>query len=422
MKKILFISYQFPPFHGSHSTRTLNIANELAKKNEVVVLTVDLDKSLKINDFELEKKINKEIRVEKAKIGFFHNKNNNNNNLTLKKNKPFQNFIFKILKKNKDNLIIPDPVIDWYPNAIKKIREILVTWKPDQIISSATPYTNHLIGYKIAKENNIPLYLDYGDPWVYEHSVRRGKIRFIIEKKIEKQILNYAQHVFVTTNETKKLYLEKFNLKKEKVTVATMGFDPCDFKNIKTEFFKKKKLNIIYGGSLNPIHRNPNHFFEAISLLEDKVKSEIMVDIYSQDYNLYKDKLEELKIESIVKFYELISHEKFMNLLKETDILLLFGNSSSMQIPGKIFNYIGSLTKIFLINNHKEFESDETFKIIKESGENYITQNSVLEIKNEIEKIFILWKSKGIEKNVKEKSEKYSWNNTLKSLTEVINK
>lgn len=53
------------------------------------------------------------------------------------------------------------------------------------------PNTSHLIGYKLSKKYNIDLIMDYGDPWAYEISVKRGKIRFKLEYKLEKNIESF---------------------------------------------------------------------------------------------------------------------------------------------------------------------------------------------------------------------------------------
>lgn len=414
MNRILFITYQFPPFSGSHATRTLNIANELSKDNEVIVLTVEVNENMRFYDLELKNKLNSNLKIYRTKMGYLHKTYYENSN--FKKNN--QTKINIILKKIKKQMLVPDTAIDWYPIALKKGEKLIKKYKPNKIISSATPYTNHLIGYKLSKNSNIPLFLDYGDPWVYEKSVKRGRIRFFFEKYLEKKILKKAEHIFVTTENTKKLYLKEFQLKEEKVSVAYMGFNKEDFK-IEKEV-TNSKLIFIYGGSLNPLHRNPLPFFEAISILDEEIKNNIIVEIYTDDEKLYKEVIVQLDIEDIVKFKKIINHNKFMNLLKSRDILLLFGNSNNLQIPGKIFNYIGSLTNILLINNQENILEDETNQIIRSFENNFLISNSKNDILKILQKIFYNWKNSLLKKNSKIKSENYLWENTLKIIKEKL--
>ncbi|MGL4509826.1 hypothetical protein [Cetobacterium sp.] len=420
MSKILFITYQFPPFAGSHSTRTLNIANELVKNNEVIVLTVQLDARMPFYDHDLLKKVDSKVKVLTSKMGFLHEKNYNkvSGNSKISNSKKNSKF-FNYLKENKKKFLIPDTIIDWYFNAIKTGKEIIEKYEPDVILSSATPYTNHLVAYKLSKIFNLPLFLDYGDPWVYEQSVKRGRIRFYFEKKMESKILKQAKHLFVTTKNTKKLYEDKFKIIENKISIAYMGFDIEDFKDISKKS-KKEKLEFIYGGSLNPIHRNPTLFFQAISKLPSEVRNNIKIELFSSDEMLYNQLIEDLGIKDIVEFRELVSHNKFMDLLQKKDVLILFGNSNKLQIPGKIFNYIGSLTNILLINNQKNIEEDETNFIVGNFKNNFTTENNIEKIQEEIKKIYNMWKNSKLTINSKEDSEKYSWSNTLKIFSEKI--
>lgn len=420
MSKILFITYQFPPFAGSHSTRTLNIANELGKNNEVIVLTVQLDARMPFYDHDLLKKVDSKVKVLTSKMGFLHEKNYNkvSGNSKISNSKKNSKF-FNYLKENKKKFLIPDTIIDWYFNAIKTGKEIIEKYEPDVILSSATPYTNHLVAYKLSKIFNLPLFLDYGDPWVYEQSVKRGRIRFYFEKKMESKILKQAKHLFVTTKNTKKLYEDKFKIIENKISIAYMGFDIEDFKDISKKS-KKEKLEFIYGGSLNPIHRNPTLFFQAISKLPSEVRNNIKIELFSSDEMLYNQLIEDLGIKDIVEFRELVSHNKFMDLLQKKDVLILFGNSNKLQIPGKIFNYIGSLTNILLINNQKNIEEDETNFIVGNFKNNFTTENNIEKIQEEIKKIYNMWKNSKLTINSKEDSEKYSWSNTLKIFSEKI--
>lgn len=421
MKNILFIAYQFPPFGGSHSTRTLAIANELAKQHNVYVITVKIDKNLEIYDNQLESKIDENISVINADLGILHRnyyKSRKPKGDNFKKNEK-KHFSIKNLKKYKEIFLIPDPVIDWFPSAISKIDKEIDMINPDVILSSATPYTCHLIGYKISRKYNKPLILDYGDPWVYEQSRKRGRIRFKIEKFIESKILKYASSIYVTTETTKKLYEEKYNQDPEKIKVISMGYYKEDFKKIVKFENNKDKINIIYGGTLNPIHRNPEPFFKAIASLDENIRSKFNIEIYCNDLR-YETKLKTLKIDNIVKFKGFISHKSFMDKLSKSDILLLFGNSNSLQVPGKVFNYIGSLSKIYLINNVENYKADPTFNIINNSGENIFSINEESEIKKELEVIFELWENGKLIKNDKAKALKYTWENVLLTMMNDI--
>lgn len=431
MKNIIFVAYQFPPFGGSHATRTVAMANAMALNNKVYVVAPKLEDKSPMYDKELIKKLNKNISIISVDLGILHKKyyekytnKSNETSRNLKSSLGIKQKLKHNLNKYKERILIPDPVIDWYPEVMKNIDEIIANINPDVVVSSASPYTCHLIGYKISKKYNIPLILDYGDPWVYEQSRKRGKVRFYIEKRLESKILNHAKKIYVTTSTTKDLYLNKFSISNKKIDVISMGFYMDDFEDNSSEnvseYTNNRKIRIIYGGSLNPIHRDPRPFFKAINKLNNEIKKDLYIEIYCND-RTYEQDIIELNLQNIIKFNDIICHDEFMKKLKKYDLLLLFGNSSSLQVPGKVFNYIGSLTKIYLINNIQEYSNDPTYQIIWKSGDNYSTYNDELKILAEIEKIHSDWNSDKLNKNVKNKSEQYTWENIMKKIVSDIN-
>ncbi|WP_057558712.1 glycosyltransferase [Paraclostridium sordellii] len=428
MKNILFIAYQFPPFGGSHSTRTVAMANAMASKNKVYVIAPKIGNELPMYDNELIGKLSKDVSIISVDLGIFHTKyykkyndNIDCNKTSLNNKRGFKEILKKNIKKYKEKFLIPDPVIDWYPEVMKNIDEIVTKINPDIIISSASPYTCHLIGYKISRKYNLTLVLDYGDPWVYEHSRKRGKLRFYLEKRLESKILDHSKKIYVTTTTTRELYLKKFNIPTDKIDVLTMGFYEDDFKDTTLNTINSDKINIIYGGSLNPIHRNPIPFFKAINKLSNEIKEVLNIEIYCND-NSYKKNLSELNLVDTIKFKPIIEHDKFMKKLKDYNLLLLFGNSSSLQVPGKVFNYIGSLTKIYIINNIKEYADDPTYNIISKAGDNFHSYNEEIEILKEIQKIYSDWKQGKLNKNMKCKATKYTWENIMEKIIYDIDK
>ena len=70
----------------------------------------------------------------------------------------------------------------------------------------------------------------------------------------------------------------------------------------------------------------------------------------------------------------------------ESDILVFFGNSTTDQLPGKIFNYIASGKLMFYISNTEKLEEDQGALIAKEYGYSVIAKNNVEDISNGLEK------------------------------------
>jgi glycosyltransferase involved in cell wall biosynthesis len=419
MKNILFITYHFPPVSSSTSVMNFQIANFLGKNFNVYVLTVRPNESNQDNN--LLNRLNINVNIIRTEMGYLHQKN-----FKMETSEKKQvGFIKKIKKKArqvalrfKEVVLIPDPVIDWYFIAVKCIKSMIENISPDYIISSATPYTSHLVGYKLSKLYDIPLILYYGDPWVYEQSRKRGILRFNMEKTIEEKILKHAIKVYTVTETTKQLYIEKYNLDPFKVDVIRLGFDPIDYKY--SDCCSNSKLTMLYGGALNPIHRNPMPFFEALLMLRKEIQDDLYFKLYSNESNKYKEIVRKMGLMNIIEVRSVIAYEEFIDQLETCDLLILFGNSSFLQVPGKVYDYIGSLSKILLINNMENYKKDPTFKILTSYGGNYYCKNEVKEIQNMLEAIHQQWKTSGLQKNKLSDVEQFTWDNSISKLNRFI--
>ncbi|WRP06317.1 glycosyltransferase [Rossellomorea aquimaris] len=425
MKNILFITYHFPPMNGSTSTMNFQIVKNLSEKFRVFVLTVNVSEGEVGNT--LLKRLNNNVSIYRSDLGFLHKhyykkskeaEKTYNAESKIRVHKRLMKRVKKIAHNTKERMLLPDPVIDWYPVAIKKIKNIIDDINPDYIISSASPYTSHLIGHNISRVYNIPHILYYGDPWVYEQSRKRGFFRFHLEKRIEKKILKHAIKVYVVTETTRKLYIDKYPIEPSKVDITRSGFDPEDYSYSESHY--NEKLTMIYGGALNPIHRNPLPFFEAISTLKDDVKNEIHFKLYTNEVEKYNKLIRERGLETVIEVKPIIAYENFIKELVVSDLLILFGNSSSLQIPGKVYDYIGSLTKILLINNTSEYINDPTYKLLNSYEENFYSINESNEIKNVLYDIHNRWRKKGLGKNNYKNVEHFTWSRSLTKLIEFI--
>ncbi|MEK4151040.1 hypothetical protein [Carnobacterium sp. FSL E2-0243] len=417
--KILMITPAFPPIGGSHMQRMLNFANALSKNGvELHVLACKPSEGYPNIDAKSKKLIDKNIKVYYVPEGFLHRKvRNKNEEISTEiatNNYSIKVEILKKLNKIKKSLLIPDTMVDWYWSVIdfEKKNSLVNKIKPDAILSCSMPNTSHLIGYKLSKKYNIDLIMDYGDPWAYEISVKRGKIRFKLEYKLEKKILNHSILSFVATEATKQLYIDKYKLNSDKVQVAMMGYykdDSYQNNEKKEPESKNSTLSLNYGGALNPIHRNPIPFLKAVSKVDknEKIACNFRVDNISE----LSEVSSKLSIEDRVTINEFVPFTEFINESKKYDILVLFGNSSPMQISGKVFNYMATGKRIFYIKNMDSAVSDPTEEILKKYKNVTISENTVDEILEQLNKLILEKKNRQITQIYSNEIDEYSWEN-----------
>lgn len=270
-------------------------------------------------------------------------------------------------------------MIDWYESAVKYVKKtnMINQIKPDYIYSCSMPNTCHLIGYSLSKKYNIPLFMDYGDPWVYISGYSHSKLRFFIERKIEKTILDRSSLVSFSTLGCEELYKDRFNLPSQKTITIMTGFDESLL--IKGNANKKNKNEAIvmtYGGVLDGQVRNPIPFFKALNDFNDEnIIFNIRTDNVGYIHNLAHEYCDnKIHVDKYIPF------KQYYEEMLESDILVFFGNSTKDQLPGKIFNFITTGKLIFYISNITDISQDQGIKIIENYGNAVIVHNTYDEI------------------------------------------
>lgn len=400
MKTILVVSYHFPPEEGSCSEKNTRIVQLLLDQGYKVVVLTKPGFTEPIENPNL-----KVIRTKK--LGIFHKTENQGNCVQT-------HSIVHELDNNKiksilSSIIIPDGTIDWFYEVKKFYRKNKIEFENiDLILSISSPYSAHLVSRYLAKKIKVPYIMSYGDPWIYEPKRKRGKFRYAIEHSLERDLIKNSSGVLVITNWNKLKYQQLYKIPETKISTFHIGYNKSDI--IESTNKKDEKFRIIYGGSLDPVHRDPKPFVEALHEIE-----RVKVTIYNNDSNELPQLIHDNEVSKKISHVPLISSSDFLKEMYKNDALLLFGNRTPFQVPGKVFTYIATgKTIIYLKNN--DFVDDGTEEVLKKYG------NAII-LKNEKQDII-----KGMNTFLKEtlqsprymNREIFEFHNTMKPIVEMI--
>lgn len=359
MKKVLVITYYWPPSGGAGVQRWLKNSKYLAELgHEVHVLTVDEHSaSYPVEDLTLEKEIHPNITVHKTKsfeILQVYSK------LFGKKNLPhggFANVETKSLKSRlmrfiRGNFFLPDPRKGWNKFAIKKAKEVIEKFGIDNVITTSPPHSTQLIGLalKRAFENKINWVADFRDPWTdifYYALLNPSKRAHQINLKYESAVLEKADHVITAANQFKESFLEKSTkISPSKFSVINNGFDPADFDHVVKK--DKNEFIITYTGTMSD-HYEPQVFFKSVQHVMNHFPQQVIkVQIVGTiSENLKTNIVQE--IGDSVKFIPYVPHEKAVEYMVNSDLLLLITGGNEASIPGKVFEYMAADCPIICI-------------------------------------------------------------------------
>ena len=238
MKRVLIISYYWPPTGGSGVQRWVKFAKYLPSEGwQPVIYTPENPEQLAI-DTSLEAEVPAEAEVIRRRIiepyelyknmlrKSGHSKEAVEVNPVNAQNK---SFLQKVAMWVRGNLFRPDPRCLWIGPSVRFLKKYLKDHPVDLIVSTGPPQSMHLIARKLARKTGLPWIADFRDPWTkifYFKHLSMTKCTQRWHERMEKRVLDEATCVVAVSP----LVQQEFQaMTQTPVELITNGFDEGDF-------------------------------------------------------------------------------------------------------------------------------------------------------------------------------------------------
>ena len=355
MKKVLIITYYWPPAGGSGVQRWLKFAKYLPKNNWQPIIYTPENPYFEVKDEALCNDIPVEAEIWKTSVWepyaikdkLFGKAGKSQSAGVISNKKSLKN---KLLNWVRGNIFIPDPKIYWVKPSIKVLLKKIKEEGIEHIITTGPPHSMHLIGLGLKKLlPNLKWISDFRDPWSEFDLLDEFHLSNSSRKKhqdLEKQVLQNAD-VTLTVSETWVKDLKRLGA--NRVELIANGYDTADFE-------LKPKINdkfiIGHYGLLNHL-RNPKHLWKALnSLSEENTEFNNKLEIHLSG-NIDAEVISEIEsytyLKTKVKQFGYLSHSEVLAEYNEASVLLLllFNSKSGIgNYPGKIFEYFAAKRSI----------------------------------------------------------------------------
>jgi glycosyltransferase involved in cell wall biosynthesis len=352
-KKVLIITYYWPPAGGPGVQRVLKFAKYLPEFGwQPIILTVKhgeypaIDETLSA-EIPSDCIVYKTVSLEPTSIYKTF--------LGLNRNQPLPTAVLsqaggswkkRLAHWIRLNLFIPDAKIGWLPLAVKHGKKIIRQYQPDIIFSSSPPPTVNLIAQRLAKWSGLKWVADFRDPWTdiyYLDLAAKNAIVKKIEKRLEKAVLNAADQV-TTVSEDLAFQFKQGIKNQQKFSIIPNGYDEEDFVNIKREI-QRDKFIIAYSGKMT-IQQNPKNLWKALQKLTETMPA------FAKDFRFHligkmsPEILADIKENNLLNFLidkGYMAHRDALQSLASAAILLLViprSRSNKGILTGKLFEYL----------------------------------------------------------------------------------
>jgi len=373
MKRVLIITYYWPPSGGAGVQRWLKFSKYLPDFGWQPVVYTPENPESPVDDPSLQKDIHPDTEIIRKPIWEpyqFYRKflgmssgDRINAGFLSEKEKPGKKENISVWIRG--NLFIPDARKFWIRPSVKYLTNYLEKYPVDAIISTGPPHSMHLIAMKICERSNIPWLADFRDPWTGIDFYSQLQLTKHSDKQhhlLEKQVLRKANKVVVVGRSMANEFKEKAAVEP---LVITNGFDKEDF--ITAEKSNPEIFTILHVGAINK-DRNHDSFWKALSSIKktDDGHHFKLKLIGKLDIAVLKA-LKKYDLEKNTEIIPHISHELIASELTSASLLYLpindTPNAKSVQ-TGKIFEYIAAGKPILGIGP----EDGDAAAVLKSTG------------------------------------------------------
>ena len=352
-KKVLIITYYWPPAGGSGVQRWLKFSKYLRGFDiEPVIYTID-NPSYPILDKSSESEIPKDLEILKQAIfepnsmlSFFGRNNKKESAGFLNPNPTFFGSIIQYIRAN---YFIPDARKFWIQPSVNFLSNYLENNHIDAIITTGPPHSMHLIGLELKKKLGIKWISDFRDPWTeidYFQQLPLTKKATKKHQDLEQEVLRKSDMV-VVVGETMK---EKFLKYSKRIKVLTNGFD-----TIETSLTQEldEKFSITHVGLMNS-DRNPTILWKVLNEISNtnlNFKNDLRIKLIGK---LDDAVIQDLKVfdHNTIETIPYLDHKDVSKYQASSQVLLLSINevpSAKGIITGKIFEYLQAKRPILAI-------------------------------------------------------------------------
>ncbi len=436
-RKVLLITYYFPPSGGPGVQRPLKLTRQLVKQDwQPIVLTVKEDADFAVRDESLLSWIPDSIQV--IRTGLFEpyafyrritgkSANESLDTSTLAVSERSQRSLgerFSLFLRSW--LFIPDARVGWLWPAVFAGLRLIRRKTPDVILTSGPPNTTHLIGLMLKLLTGRPWVADFRDPWFkYLVPTREHRLPQKIDAWMGRAVVRKADRIVAVCRGVKQELMDSFGSEiGAKTEIITNGYSEEAFAAVEGDPLQHGQFRLTYVGSI--YHRyDLRPLLQAIDELyvsDENFRRCFSFVIAGPVDNSAKKWFEKAACWPAVKFLGYQSYFQALKLMKEATVLLLYVMDSQRgkNIPtSKLFEYIGSGRPILAL---APMESDAA-EIIRETVAGVVVPpNETQKIQVAIKSLFLDWQS-GISDDrgiARENRNNYEMSSPTKKLMKVI--
>lgn len=247
--------------------------------------------------------------------------------------------------------LFPDVRAEWNPWAERAMDALLQELRPDVLVTSHEPASVLRLGLR-ARKRGVTWLADLGDPVLAPYTPARWRGAAL---RLERAVCARADHVTVTSAQTKRALMSRHEIAENRVSLVTQGF-PEQPPVGAVPPAPDGPLEMLYTGSVYAFRRL-DAVAEAVARVPGvrlSVATRSSADTLSGFKRRYPERFRLLGAQP---------HLTTLQMQHGADVLLDIGNASTLQVPGKFFEYLGACRPILHVGGEEAFAAEATARL-----------------------------------------------------------
>ncbi len=369
MKRVLIITYYWPPSGGSGVQRWVKFAKYLPQNGWQPVIYTPENPELAYVDSTLEGDVPEDAEIVRRPIfepyGIYRkllslfgkggrkgDGKSEVNPINAQKKSLGQRLSLWV----RANFFIPDPRCFWVRPSVKFLKNYLKDHPVDVIVSSGPPHSMHLIARRLSRATGLPWVADFRDPWTrifyFKHLPLTG-LSLCRHRSLEQGVLDDASVIVAVSP----LVQDEFRqMTSTPVELITNGFDGEDFEEADMEMRAAEEetgseneefFTLVHTGVFSS-DGNPLELWKVLSEIvasDREFATRLRIKLVGKTDKPVLDAIAEAGLGGYVVNLGYVSHIEAIREQCGASVLILplrQESESRAILPGKLFEYLAS--------------------------------------------------------------------------------
>jgi glycosyltransferase involved in cell wall biosynthesis len=335
LKKLLMITYHFPPSAASGAFRLLGFARHLPAYGWRPLIVAPPTLPWEPTDPQLAAQIPAEATVRAV---------------------PYPAGAPRMLRS-----LAPSAI--WLPRAWSACQQLMREERPDAILTSGPPHCVHALGHYLKRSTGLPWIADFRDPWISDGTQKRLTLTQRWALGWERRVFRNADLILANAPNACRMLQEAHSDARDKIVVLTNGFDPrpgIDYVDDR----KKSSLQLLHAGEIYA-GRDPVPLLEALAKLNTTGLAHRLIVLGRCETLDLTRLLAERRWIDFVQMEGQRPYEETLDALSAADMLVLFDSPGRrIGVPAKLYEYLGAGRPILALAER----DGDTAAILRSSG------------------------------------------------------